>query len=307
MIKNYRRLEFFPSYKCNNNCIFCYLGRHDYNDKEKTTEELKKDILESKRRGTKEISFLGGEPTIRPDIFELVSYARLLGFIHVKITTNGRMLSYPDFAEKLVLAGTTKIYFSIHGSNEKIHDVQTQVDGSFSQMMEGIRNVKKYPEIEIGANSTITHSNYNNLPVIAKLLVQLKFSCSEIIFFFPKGNALKYSSEVFLTYTEAKPFMEKALDIGIASDSNIQMRYVPYCILPDYISYICDNSDPAEREQIGNDLRTLDVIKVRKEEDRMHVKVCSECIYRLECEGPWRKYVSLFGEDEFTALRRVND
>jgi len=301
--KRDRRLELLVGYTCNNNCFFCYILDEKMRFKDKTTEELKKDIIESRKRGTKELSFLGGEPTLRKDIFELTRFAVKQGFKQVKMTTNGRMLSYPKFAEKLVKAGITKVLFSIHGPNAKIHDEHTKVKGSFEQLIKGVKNIKKYPDVIIETNSTITKKNYKKVPEMAKLFIKLGMLSSEMIFVFPRGNALLEVKNKVPRYSEAKPYMEKALDIGKNSQTKILMRYVPYCILPNHIDWIADQYDPAEREQIGPGVETLDVIKARKEQDRIHVAECRGCKYEEECEGPWKIYPKIYGTKEFKKIK----
>lgn len=294
-----RRLELMVGYSCNNNCIFCYVHNKRKKDMDKTTKELKKDIYESRQRGTTEIAFLGGEPTIRKDIFELVRFASQQGFREIKLTTNGRMLSYPEFVDKLVENGITKALFSIHGSKPEIHDKQTRVKGSFEQIMQGIRNVKRHHNVIIETNSTITKENYFDLPNMANLFVECKMLSSEIIFMFPEGGGWQDVSQILPRYSECRPYMEKAIEIGKNSDTHILMRYVPYCILPNHINYIADQFDPAEREQVGTDVHNLDVIKVRRELDRAQVEECKGCKYNNVCEGPWKRYPKVYGTSEF--------
>jgi len=277
-----RRLELLVGYSCNNNCSFCYVSDEKLKFKDKTTEELKKDMLEPRKRGTKELSFLGGEPTIREDIFELIRFGVKQGFTQVKLTTNGRMLSYSKFADELIKAGLTKVLFSIHGSNEEIHDSLTNVSGSFRQLIRGVENIKRHKNVIIETNSTITRINYKNLPEMAKLFIKLGMLSSEFIFVFPHGKAMENPRKVVPKYSEARPYMEKASDIGRNSPTKILMRYVPYCILPNHIEFIADQYDPAEREQVGPGVETLDVIKARRELDRIHVPQCKGCKYEHE-------------------------
>ena len=67
------------------------------------------------------------------DIAELVNYARTTGFQKVSITTNGRMFSYPKFADLMLKAGLTGVSVSLHGPTAEIHESLTMVPGSFEQ------------------------------------------------------------------------------------------------------------------------------------------------------------------------------
>jgi MoaA/NifB/PqqE/SkfB family radical SAM enzyme len=74
---------------CNNNCIFCLNEQRGIFRK---TEEIKREIDALSDNGVTSISFTGGETSIRPDFFELISYAKRRG-CNVSIQTNGRAFS----------------------------------------------------------------------------------------------------------------------------------------------------------------------------------------------------------------------
>ena len=66
------------------------------------------------------------------------------------IATNGRMLSYEDFARTILKAGLNSLVFSIHGHTAKLHDSLTRAPGSFKQLNKGVKNVqKKIKEISL--------------------------------------------------------------------------------------------------------------------------------------------------------------
>ncbi|MCF7916156.1 MAG: radical SAM protein [Candidatus Omnitrophica bacterium] len=77
--------------RCNNHCLYC--RTHDLPQDDKwTTENLKSVILEMKRCGTRRIHLTGGEPMLRSDIGQLITYAKKLGFF-VSMVTNGYQVS----------------------------------------------------------------------------------------------------------------------------------------------------------------------------------------------------------------------
>ena len=61
--------------QCNLTCKHCYQDAGNQKETELTTEEGKKLIDEIARAGFKIMIFSGGEPLMRPDIYELVAYA----------------------------------------------------------------------------------------------------------------------------------------------------------------------------------------------------------------------------------------
>jgi len=113
-------------YECNNNCRFCYCG--DKRDLPAMgTAEAKNQLVKARKRSSRFVDFLGGEPTIRSDLVELIGYAKQIGFRTISITTNGRMLSNKDYARRIVDAGLNSVVFSIHGHKPELHDFLTSL------------------------------------------------------------------------------------------------------------------------------------------------------------------------------------
>jgi len=83
---------FYATHKCNLACSYCTQKEPDVFSEELTTSETLR-LLRVIRRETDSIVFTGGEPTLRPDIEELISAARRrLRFRSVMLITNGTLL-----------------------------------------------------------------------------------------------------------------------------------------------------------------------------------------------------------------------
>ncbi|MCK4927340.1 MAG: radical SAM protein, partial [Candidatus Aenigmarchaeota archaeon] len=152
-----KTLKILLGFSCNNNCIFC-LDEKDRNIKSRATAEIINEIEESKKEGATDIIFTGGEPTIRQDIFELVSYAKKQGFKKIEIQTNGRMLYYRDFCEKLVSSGVNVFDIHIQGHTADLNNNMTRVKDSLIQTEAGIRNLKRLGQ---DVTATIVLNRYN--------------------------------------------------------------------------------------------------------------------------------------------------
>ena len=75
-----KKTVLFLWYSCNNNCLFCRNSHKRKKIKDKSTLEIKKDIITAKKEGSDYLELIGGEPTIRKDIFNIVSFAKKIGF-----------------------------------------------------------------------------------------------------------------------------------------------------------------------------------------------------------------------------------
>lgn len=67
------------------------------------------------------VQFSGGEPTIHPQFFELLSMARDMGFTHVQATTNGIELADLEFAKKAKAAGLNTLCLQFDGVTDDVY------------------------------------------------------------------------------------------------------------------------------------------------------------------------------------------
>jgi MoaA/NifB/PqqE/SkfB family radical SAM enzyme len=157
-----------PSYKCNNRCRWCYVGGLLAQAPEADFNKVKMYIDKMVEAGAKRCILVGGEPSIYPFIFDVISYATSKG-VEVRMMSNGRRLSSYDFVLGLKEAGLNYCSISLEGP-EKVHDETTQVKGSFQESFQGIINCQR---AGLKVNSITTISAIN-IDLIEDLLVCLR-------------------------------------------------------------------------------------------------------------------------------------
>ena len=300
-----KKLALILGYECNNNCIFCYAA-----DKKKfssmTTEQAKKELEKGIERGCTFIDFNGGEPTIRKDFFELIKYAKKLGYKTIAATTNGRMFFYPEFAKNAVKAGLNHAIFSIHGHNEELHDHLVGVKGAFNQTIRGLNNFRKaYPQAYVCTNTVITKLNYKFLPEIAENNIKLGANGCEFIFVHPRGNALKNFDEIVPTYKEVSPLISRTIDVGMNYGINhFYMRYFPLCHmyrLKRYLSEL-DALSKIREQHIGPEFQDFNVEEGRRLYGRVKGPQCKACTHDDICEGIFKEIAERRGFDELVPI-----
>jgi MoaA/NifB/PqqE/SkfB family radical SAM enzyme len=92
--------------------------------------------------GFNKLIIFGGEPLIHPNIIEILSKAKEIGFEHIIIKTNARMLSYFDYCRKISKYVDEILVISPSNVEEEYEKI-SGVKGSYSQAKEGIENWKK--------------------------------------------------------------------------------------------------------------------------------------------------------------------
>lgn len=231
-----KRIRIFTGMACNVSCRFCYyIGLH----KDRTTENIKKQMDFAKKYGMEHIDFSGGEPTMRKDFVELVKYAKKSGFRTICTLTNGQKFVDMDFLKECVDAGLNEILFSVHGYSERNHDWLTQVPGSFQKLMKSVENAKELG-IRFRTNTTVTKANYKNLTDHAKIFIKMKPLQSNFILFNDWDCAEKVAKDFSVKYSVASPYLKKAIDVMRNHVKYINVRYIPFCFMLGYEKYVCD-------------------------------------------------------------------
>lgn len=288
-------------FECNNNCIFCFEKTKRYLPN-KTTEELKQEIIAIEKKGFTNIHFIGGEPTIRPDIIEVIAFAKAHHFDNIMITTNGRMFAYFPFARKIISAGLNQIIFSVHGHTAKIHDELVQASGAFAQLKKGIENINKLriknDQIgKVGVNVVITEKNYKYLFEIGKMLFDWKIDRVEFIYVSVLEDTYK---EFTPRISQAYQYMLRTIDFAKKNGYNWKINNVPMlcyfagirgdigCVGNNEESFFIKN----KKSKIFHNMEKNKVIRWR------FIEKCSRCKLKSECFGIQDVYLRQFGEDE---------
>jgi len=145
---------------CNLKCIHCYTDSDakDYAG-ELTTEQGKKLIEDLADFNIPALLFSGGEPLIRPDVFELVDHAKKQN-LRCTLSTNGVLIT-EEVAKKIKESGFVYVGISLDGIGE-INDLFRGKEGAFKKAMRGFRNCVAVGQ-RTGLRLTLTRHNYENL------------------------------------------------------------------------------------------------------------------------------------------------
>ncbi|MBF0386384.1 MAG: radical SAM protein [Candidatus Omnitrophica bacterium] len=155
--------------RCNLNCVHCYSDSDDKDyPSELTTEEAKAMIRGLQEFNVPVLLFSGGEPLLRPDLFELDVYARERG-LRTVISTNGTLIT-PGVARRIKDTGFEYIGVSLDGIGQN-NDRFRGKRGAYDAALAGIRNLVAVGQ-KVGLRFTITGENYQDMLRLFDLVEQ---------------------------------------------------------------------------------------------------------------------------------------
>jgi len=153
--------------RCNLACKHCYATSADIDfDGELSTDEVFSVMDDLKAFGVSVLILSGGEPLLRPDIFEISHRAREMGF-YVGLSTNGTLIDTSNI-EAIEDVGYDYVGVSLDGMRAT-HDRFRRKQGAFDESINGIRLCHE-AGIKIGLRFTLTQDNAAELPDLLQLM-----------------------------------------------------------------------------------------------------------------------------------------
>jgi MoaA/NifB/PqqE/SkfB family radical SAM enzyme len=197
-------------WNCNQKCLHCYAaGQELSNTPELSTGEWMYIIDKLREIGIPQLTFTGGEPTLRKDLVELVEYSQ---WFVTRLNTNGILLT-KELCKKLYDASLDSVQVTLYSYDATVHN---QLVGApmHHKTVEGIKNA-----LEAGLNLSINtplctiNKDYVETLKYAHNLGVVYVTCSGLIV---TGNAEKEASrrtqlsseELYEIIKEAKAFCD---------------------------------------------------------------------------------------------------
>ena len=153
--------------RCNLTCKHCYAlsADHDYPG-ELSADEIYTVMDDLKAFRVPVLILSGGEPLLRPDIFDIAARAKAMGF-YVGLSTNGTLIDAP-MADRVTALGFDYVGISIDGMRE-IHDRFRRKQGAFDASLGAVRLLRARG-VKVGLRYTMTDMNASDLPSLMQLI-----------------------------------------------------------------------------------------------------------------------------------------
>lgn len=128
------------TYACNLECAHCLSSSGRRDPRELSTEQCKAIIDELQRMQVFYVNIGGGEPTIRPDFWELVEYA-VAHDVGVKFSTNGARIT-PERARMLAASDYVDVQISLDGATAEVNDY-VRGPGSYDMALRALAHLQE--------------------------------------------------------------------------------------------------------------------------------------------------------------------
>ncbi|MFT8315717.1 MAG: putative heme d1 biosynthesis radical SAM protein NirJ2 [Clostridium sp.] len=218
--------------KCNMYCKHCYRDSGIKAKEELSTEDGKLLLDEIVKAGFKIMIFSGGEPLMRPDIYELVEYASKIGLRPV-LGSNGTLITL-EVAKKLKDAGAMGIGISLDSLNTKKHDNFRNYSGGWHKAVMGMKNCREV-KLPFQIHTTVMDWNKNEILDITDFAVGIGAVAHHVFFMVPTGRGINIEDEAL-----SKEEYEKTLKNIMLKQKEVSIELKPTCA-PQFMRIAAEN------------------------------------------------------------------
>ncbi len=187
-------MEFEPKWiaweitrRCNLNCVHCRSssGLEAKGHPDFTLVEARR-VLDDIASYAKPVVVLsGGEPLLRPDVFEIAQYGTDLG-LRMCLATNGTLVTQ-EICTKIKAAGIKMVSLSLDGASAEVHDNFRNQPGAFAGTLNAAKLFKENG-ISFLINSSFTKRNQDEIPKIYRLAKELGATAWYMFMIVPTGR-----------------------------------------------------------------------------------------------------------------------
>ncbi|MBI5934401.1 MAG: TIGR04053 family radical SAM/SPASM domain-containing protein [Chloroflexi bacterium] len=172
-------------------CVHCRAdAQHHRDPRELTTDEAKALIERLAAFGNNPILiFTGGDPLMRPDVFELIAYANKRE-LRCSLTPTATALPTRERLEKARDAGIKRVALSLDAPRSEIHDEFRKVQGSWQRTMDTLHRAHDVG-MSVQVNTTVAKHNVDILHEMVPFIQEVGAVQWSVFFLVPTGRAMR--------------------------------------------------------------------------------------------------------------------
>jgi hypothetical protein len=207
------------------------------------------------------VSFFGGEPLLRSDLFDLVEAARRLRFLRIRLRTNGTLLADGRLLSRLLGAGCHHFEIKLFAADSRVHDGMTGASGSLDQAWAGMALLRRAviprgaEQPFVGILVPLRMDNVSHLPETILALASLR------------PDRIVLSWEITQQpVSGGLPVIRNAINLSLLNRTWVLTENLPLCFMKDLEAHVAELYLPP---------------RVPHE----HVAECRKCVYEELCPG----------------------
>jgi uncharacterized Fe-S cluster-containing radical SAM superfamily protein len=221
---------------CNLRCHFCYfldrIENEDHAEHAFMSLDKAKEICRTlvDHYGNNSVDIQGGEPTLWPQIYDLVAFCAEIG-LSPTIISNAQVLSNRATVARFRGSGLRDVLMSVQGLGGVYDEIVGQ-PGAHVRQMKALRNLQE-EGIPFRFNTVLSKPALDQLSDIATLAMKTRAEVVNFLGFNPFNDQQtgKRSALNVPRYAEVGEPLNRALDLLASAGIEANVRYLPFCVV----------------------------------------------------------------------------
>lgn len=212
---------------CNLKCVHCRACPSDERSPEELSTVEGKTLIDQIHSFASPVLVLsGGEPLVRPDVFEIAAYGESKG-LRVALATNGTLVD-DRIASEIKASGIKRVSVSIDGDDSESHDSFRRVEGAFDAAWQGVERIKSVG-IPFQINTSVTRHNIRKIPDILNMAVERGAVALHLFLLVPTGCGKEIADDEMISPEEYEQVLnwlyDRSKDTSIALKATCAPHY----------------------------------------------------------------------------------
>lgn len=292
-----KNIEIVLSNRCNHSCIFCPSPNLPADDL--GVETVKKLLRWAGRAGATGVYLGGGEPTLREDLEEVLSFARAEGYKKIRLLTNGMRLADAEYARSLCLAGANEFEISVKGWDAASHDRLSQMEGAYDCIISAVKNLMPHP-VKVILTVLITTENASRLVDVVRAFAHLGVRTFMLWLVSLFDMDKERIGQLLPSLSTLSGPLADLFSLGEELGLDISTTQVPPCFLPAGHRNSYQNARELELMLVSK--RSRFRLETSPSEGGVKPASCLECAEVDRCAGLRPDYVDIFGVGEIKPI-----
>ncbi len=153
---------------CDLNCRHCRASAQPLQHPHELTTEQGMALIDSVKELGSLLIFTGGDPMKRPDLYDLMGYAREI-HVPIAITPSTTPTLTREAVDRFAELGVTALGVSLDGPTAEVHDTFRNVPGTFARSQQALQWARER-NIPVQVNTTVTTATLPHVPAMYRLL-----------------------------------------------------------------------------------------------------------------------------------------
>lgn len=290
---------------CNAACIYCAVPPHGDTRGFAPLSELEGHIEAGVAAGCQRAILIGGEPTIHPQLEEVLGRLLAVGLREHVVMTNGRRLADAAFLDRLVALGVRTFHVSIDTVSPELYRRVSRVKGAPDASLTALDHILARPDLQLYVYACVGRFNAEHLePLMDELIARAARagrSAPPLVMAFAKpiGDSLVHAADVLLSAAERRDLARRLAHAASARGLSFGFRNLQACLAPELAPRVLDNY----LEDYSIDLDTGAAVSNAHAEASAFEAGCASCARRESCPGIYAHDLMRDGVDIYRPLQ----